>query len=90
MPGRRRKMKEHPRGVLFSFCGPEGNRTPDLLDANEARYQLRYRPVNLRYISTAGGCLRIEARGRSGARCAALEELPDVRFDLVVADVARA
>lgn len=27
--------------------GPEGIRTPDLLDANEARYQLRHRPGNL-------------------------------------------
>ena len=26
------------------FCGAKGNRTPDLLDANEARYQLRYSP----------------------------------------------
>ena len=24
--------------------GAEGNRTPDLLDANETRYQLRYSP----------------------------------------------
>ena len=26
--------------------GPEGNRTPDLLIANETRYQLRHRPVD--------------------------------------------
>ena len=26
-------------------CGAAGNRTPDLLDANEARYQLRYSPL---------------------------------------------
>src|SRR4029079_14325066 len=25
--------------------GAEGNRTPDLFDANEARYQLRYSPM---------------------------------------------
>lgn len=25
--------------------GAAGNRTPDLLDANEARYQLRYSPL---------------------------------------------
>ena len=28
--------------------GPEGTRTPDPLDANEVRYQLRHRPINLR------------------------------------------
>ncbi len=27
--------------------GAKGNRTPDLLDANETRYQLRYSPVRL-------------------------------------------
>ncbi len=27
------------------ICGAEGNRTPDLLDANETRYQLRYSPL---------------------------------------------
>ena len=32
---------------MLMFGGPEGIRTPDLLDANEARYQLRHRPVNL-------------------------------------------
>jgi len=26
------------------FGGAKGNRTPDLLDANETRYQLRYSP----------------------------------------------
>ena len=26
-------------------CGAKGNRTPDLLDANETRYQLRYSPL---------------------------------------------
>ena len=34
------------------FCGPKGIRTPDLLDANEARYQLRHRPVNDIYVIT--------------------------------------
>ena len=28
----------------IKFGGAEGNRTPDLLVANEARYQLRYSP----------------------------------------------
>ena len=31
------------KGALTS-SGAEGNRTPDLLDANETRYQLRYSP----------------------------------------------
>ena len=31
----------------YFIGGPKGIRTPDLLDANEARYQLRHRPVNL-------------------------------------------
>ena len=35
--------------------GPEGIRTPDLFIANEARYQLRHRPENLRYIITLVG-----------------------------------
>ena len=29
----------------FNLCGAKGNRTPDLLDANETRYQLRYSPL---------------------------------------------
>jgi hypothetical protein len=29
---------------LLNLCGAKGNRTPDLLDANETRYQLRYSP----------------------------------------------
>ena len=28
-------------------CGAEGTRTPDPLDANEVRYQLRYSPRNV-------------------------------------------
>jgi hypothetical protein len=28
----------------LKLCGAKGNRTPDLLDANETRYQLRYSP----------------------------------------------
>jgi hypothetical protein len=35
--------EDHRIGPL-SWCGAEGNRTPDLLDANETRYQLRYSP----------------------------------------------
>ena len=30
---------------LLKLCGAKGNRTPDLLDANETRYQLRYSPL---------------------------------------------
>ena len=30
--------------MALTRCGAEGNRTPDLLDANETRYQLRYSP----------------------------------------------
>lgn len=76
--------------MLFLCCGPEGNRTPDLLDANEARYQLRYRPLNLRYISTLARCLRIEERGRSAAHSTALEELAHMRLDLLIIDEAHA
>ena len=35
--------EDHGIGPL-TWCGAEGNRTPDLLDANETRYQLRYSP----------------------------------------------
>jgi hypothetical protein len=35
--------EDHQKGPL-TWCGAEGNRTPDLLDANETRYQLRYSP----------------------------------------------
>lgn len=33
------------RADLLKLCGAKGNRTPDLLDANETRYQLRYSPL---------------------------------------------
>src|ERR1044072_5766070 len=36
-----RPLGGHEPGI----CGAEGNRTPDLLDANETRYQLRYSPL---------------------------------------------
>jgi hypothetical protein len=29
---------------LLKLCGAKGIRTPDLLDANESRYQLRHSP----------------------------------------------
>jgi hypothetical protein len=32
------------RPDLLKLCGAKGNRTPDLLDANESRYQLRHSP----------------------------------------------
>ena len=45
--GPQRQCEDH--GVWPLTCGgAEGNRTPDLLDANETRYQLRYSPANLR------------------------------------------
>lgn len=59
-------MKEAPfraiteRGFLSCTCGAKGNRTPDLLDANETRYQLRYSPS----ATLAGrGCHPHEQRG---------------------------
>ena len=41
--------EDHAVGALTS-CGAEGNRTPDLLDANETRYQLRYSPLGARKV----------------------------------------
>lgn len=48
-------MREH------LSCGPKGIRTPDLLDANEARYQLRHRPVNDIYVITLASTDRTKA-----------------------------
>ena len=36
-------------GLCSDLGGAEGNRTPDLLDANESRYQLRHSPVLARH-----------------------------------------
>ncbi|CAD5141571.1 protein of unknown function [Microbacterium sp. Nx66] len=47
--------------LAFCSCGPKGIRTPDLLDANEARYQLRHRPVNDIYVITLGIADRTKA-----------------------------
>lgn len=33
------------RTLRYPESGAKGNRTPDLLDANETRYQLRYSPL---------------------------------------------
>src|SRR6478609_7002562 len=57
------RKERRPRGAPISCGGPEGIRTPDLFIANEARYQLRHRPENLRYIITLGRALRIDGRG---------------------------
>jgi hypothetical protein len=39
------RRARHPGPAdLIKLCGAKGNRTPDLLDANETRYQLRYSP----------------------------------------------
>lgn len=46
--------------------GAKGNRTPDLLDANETRYQLRYSPVRLRgtaLCNCSKGCRETPNRG---------------------------
>lgn len=32
--------------VLFAYGGAKGSRTPDLLNAIQTRYQLRYNPIN--------------------------------------------
>ncbi len=60
---------------LAPLCGAEGNRTPDLFDANEARYQLRYSPALLGLspqcltrIAVGAGEDRTVRCGRSRAR----------------------
>ena len=45
--GSESRVWQHVTGPL-TWGGAEGNRTPDLLDANETRYQLRYSPAVLR------------------------------------------
>jgi hypothetical protein len=40
-----RRVKTAGQRRLEPLSGAEGNRTPDLLDANETRYQLRYSPL---------------------------------------------
>jgi hypothetical protein len=74
-----RGKEESPRFSpgAFMFCGPKGIRTPDLLDANEARYQLRHRPVNEIYAITTKAPLASErhpaARRESSSRtCASI------------------
>ena len=47
-----------PMSRLKEHGGPKGIRTPDLLDANEARYQLRHRPVNTSTLSRRKRALR--------------------------------
>ena len=37
-------LADKTRPDLLKLCGAMGNRTPDLLDANESRYQLRHSP----------------------------------------------
>ena len=42
----RRVVSQRAQGSDLRKCGgAAGNRTPDLFDANEARYQLRYSPI---------------------------------------------
>lgn len=44
MPAASTKAKGLPKGRPFVFCGPERIRTPRLLSANEALYQMSYGP----------------------------------------------
>ncbi len=48
--------------------GPEGIRTPDLLHAMEARFQLRYRPMHATEFlaSVVDAHSLVRANGRSG------------------------
>ena len=43
LSGTRRRSSR--KDTLVSKSGAKGNRTPDLLDANESRYQLRHSPA---------------------------------------------
>ena len=47
--GLENRFEDRPTRAL-SWGGAEGNRTPDLLDANETRYQLRYSPRGTRKV----------------------------------------
>jgi hypothetical protein len=38
--------------LAFQRCGPEGDRTPDLLNAIQARSQLRHRPKTGFFMNT--------------------------------------
>ena len=47
-PGQERRRGTPSEWSECLFCGgAEGNRTPDLFDANEARYQLRHSPARI-------------------------------------------
>ena len=77
------------RPLTSGFGGAEGIRTPDLLIANETRYQLRHSPEApyepARAEKIPPGRTRSESRlgGRSGADCALLLRLGDrLRLDL--------
>ncbi len=59
---------------LLSWGGAEGNRTPDLLDANETRYQLRYSP---------------EVRGKFSSQSPATRRPPDGKAARIQAAVLR-
>ena len=71
-----------------SHGGPEGIRTPDLFIANEARYQLRHRPVNPVTLSRTPR--RAESLEPLSAGGAAAQQIADVGFDLGVVDVTHA
>lgn len=57
--------RAHCRLLQAGRGGPEGIRTPDLLDANEARYQLRHRPGQLDNTITPSGRAETIPAGRS-------------------------
>ena len=63
--------RELPRTFIFiapaSRCGEEGTRTPDLLVANQALYQLSYFP------SPSGPALALYSAKRSRHMCAYLD-----------------
>jgi hypothetical protein len=62
--------RQRPRLIVSDRAsdlgGAEGNRTPDLLDANESRYQLRHSPIS----GTVAG--RHDLSRRSLAGCTAV------------------
>jgi hypothetical protein len=67
-------------------CGAEGNRTPDLLDANESRYQLRHSPA-----SGGGPPDGNDLSSRSLAGCTPVAETPRtvefVEFGVLLVDL---
>jgi hypothetical protein len=63
----------------LTWCGAEGNRTPDLLDANETRYQLRYSPEVRGKFSRQSLATRRPPDGKAVRRQAAVLRRSDPR-----------